>query len=94
MKNVEANTFRTSSASGMREEKVSLGITTLLSMSILMLMVSDQMPTTSTFIPLIGRESLTVFKLRKFRLVHPGDDSRHLTGHGRVDIHHRDPEER
>ncbi|KAJ1366179.1 hypothetical protein KIN20_026781 [Parelaphostrongylus tenuis] len=38
----------------MREEKVSLGITTLLSMSILMLMVSDQMPTTSTFIPLIG----------------------------------------
>jgi hypothetical protein len=46
--------FTTSSASGMREEKVSLGITTLLSMSILMLMVSDQMPTTSTFIPLIG----------------------------------------
>lgn len=33
---------------------MSLGITTLLSMSILMLMVSDQMPTTSTFIPLIG----------------------------------------
>ncbi|CAJ0963491.1 unnamed protein product, partial [Mesorhabditis belari] len=46
--------FTTSSASGTREEKVSLGITTLLSMSILMLMVSDQMPTTSTFIPLIG----------------------------------------
>uniref|UniRef100_A0A0N5AD96 Neur_chan_LBD domain-containing protein n=1 Tax=Syphacia muris TaxID=451379 RepID=A0A0N5AD96_9BILA len=46
--------FSTSSTSGMREEKVSLGITTLLSMSILMLMVSDQMPTTSTFIPLIG----------------------------------------
>ncbi|KAE9551089.1 hypothetical protein FO519_005704 [Halicephalobus sp. NKZ332] len=46
--------FTTSSASGMREEKVSLGITTLLSMSILMLMVSDQMPTTSSFIPLIG----------------------------------------
>uniref|UniRef100_A0A0K0FJJ0 Acetylcholine receptor subunit alpha-type deg-3 n=1 Tax=Strongyloides venezuelensis TaxID=75913 RepID=A0A0K0FJJ0_STRVS len=46
--------FTTSSASGEREEKVSLGITTLLSMSILMLMVSDQMPTTSTFIPLIG----------------------------------------
>uniref|UniRef100_A0A915PIS8 Uncharacterized protein n=1 Tax=Setaria digitata TaxID=48799 RepID=A0A915PIS8_9BILA len=44
----------TSTASGMREEKISLGITTLLSMSILMLMVSDQMPTTSTFIPLIG----------------------------------------
>ncbi|VDK70155.1 unnamed protein product [Onchocerca ochengi] len=46
--------FATSTASGMREEKVSLGITTLLSMSILMLMISDQMPTTSTFIPLIG----------------------------------------
>ncbi|KHN80787.1 Acetylcholine receptor subunit alpha-type des-2 [Toxocara canis] len=46
--------FTTSSASGTREEKVSLGITTLLSMSILMLMVSDQMPTTSSFIPLIG----------------------------------------
>uniref|UniRef100_A0AC35U7J7 Neur_chan_LBD domain-containing protein n=1 Tax=Rhabditophanes sp. KR3021 TaxID=114890 RepID=A0AC35U7J7_9BILA len=46
--------FTTSSASGERAEKVSLGITTLLSMSILMLMVSDQMPTTSTFIPLIG----------------------------------------
>lgn len=46
--------FTTSAASGMREEKVSLGITTLLSMSILMLMVTDQMPTTSTFIPLIS----------------------------------------
>uniref|UniRef100_A0A0M3J0D5 Acetylcholine receptor subunit alpha-type des-2 (inferred by orthology to a C. elegans protein) n=1 Tax=Anisakis simplex TaxID=6269 RepID=A0A0M3J0D5_ANISI len=46
--------FTTSSASGMREEKISLGITTLLSMSILMLMVSDQMPTISSFIPLIG----------------------------------------
>ncbi|VIO94135.1 Uncharacterized protein BM_BM6030 [Brugia malayi] len=46
--------FTTSTASGMREEKISLGITTLLSMSILMLMISDQMPTTSTFIPLIG----------------------------------------
>lgn len=46
--------FMPSSASGERHEKISLGITTLLSMSILMLMVSDQMPTTSTFIPLIG----------------------------------------
>ncbi|VDN93453.1 unnamed protein product [Brugia pahangi] len=51
---LESLVFRTSTASGMREEKVSLGITTLLSMSILMLMISDQMPTTSTFIPLIG----------------------------------------
>uniref|UniRef100_A0A183TVV7 Neur_chan_LBD domain-containing protein n=1 Tax=Toxocara canis TaxID=6265 RepID=A0A183TVV7_TOXCA len=45
--------FTTSSASGIRDEKVSLGINTLLSMSILMLMVSGQMPTTSTSIPLI-----------------------------------------
>ncbi|VBB25222.1 unnamed protein product [Acanthocheilonema viteae] len=51
---VKKEETKTSTASGMREEKVSLGITTLLSMSILMLMVSDQMPTTSTFIPLIG----------------------------------------
>ncbi|KAI1705500.1 neurotransmitter-gated ion-channel ligand binding domain-containing protein [Ditylenchus destructor] len=37
-----------------REEKISMGITTLLSMSILIFMVSDQMPSTSSFIPLIG----------------------------------------
>ena len=65
--------FTTSSASGMREEKVSLGITTLLSMSILMLMVSDQMPTTSTFIPLIGEWELTGQK-ESSRLVHLGYD--------------------
>ncbi|CAJ0609937.1 unnamed protein product [Cylicocyclus nassatus] len=46
--------FTTSSTTGVREEKISLCITTLLSMSILMLMVSDQMPSTSTFIPLIS----------------------------------------
>lgn len=51
--------FMPSSASGERHEKISLGITTLLSMSILMLMVSDQMPTTSTFIPLIGERRCT-----------------------------------
>uniref|UniRef100_A0A914RHW8 Uncharacterized protein n=1 Tax=Parascaris equorum TaxID=6256 RepID=A0A914RHW8_PAREQ len=33
---------------------ITIGITTLLAMSILMLMVSDQMPTTSEFIPLIA----------------------------------------
>nr|CTP81317.1 BMA-DES-2 [Brugia malayi] len=54
LRTAESLVFRTSTASGMREEKISLGITTLLSMSILMLMISDQMPTTSTFIPLIG----------------------------------------
>ncbi|CAJ0915410.1 unnamed protein product, partial [Mesorhabditis belari] len=46
--------FTTSSTTEVREEKISLCITTLLSMSILMLMVSDQMPSTSTFIPLIS----------------------------------------
>ncbi|CAI4227023.1 unnamed protein product [Auanema sp. JU1783] len=46
--------FTTSSTTGVRDEKISLCITTLLSMSILMLMVSDQMPSTSTFIPLIS----------------------------------------
>lgn len=38
----------------MREEKITLGITTLLSMSILIFMVSDKMPSTSSFVPLIG----------------------------------------
>uniref|UniRef100_A0A914V8S2 Uncharacterized protein n=1 Tax=Plectus sambesii TaxID=2011161 RepID=A0A914V8S2_9BILA len=46
--------FTPSSASGERNEKITLGITTLLSMSILLLMISDKMPTTSTFVPLIG----------------------------------------
>uniref|UniRef100_A0A0N5AD95 Neur_chan_LBD domain-containing protein n=1 Tax=Syphacia muris TaxID=451379 RepID=A0A0N5AD95_9BILA len=36
-----------------RSEKINLGITTLLAMSILMLIVSDAMPTTSDFVPLI-----------------------------------------
>jgi nicotinic acetylcholine receptor len=46
--------FMPSNADGERVEKVTLGITTLLSMSILLLMVSDSMPTTSSYIPLIG----------------------------------------
>lgn len=46
--------FTPASTSSERTEKVNLGITTLLAMSILMLMVSDQMPTTSDFVPLIG----------------------------------------
>ncbi|CAP30306.2 Protein CBR-ACR-20 [Caenorhabditis briggsae] len=44
----------TSSINEPREEKITLGITTLLSMSILIFMVSDKMPSTSSFIPLIG----------------------------------------
>ncbi|PIC44736.1 hypothetical protein B9Z55_004999 [Caenorhabditis nigoni] len=46
--------FSTSSINEPREEKITLGITTLLSMSILIFMVSDKMPSTSSFIPLIG----------------------------------------
>ncbi|CAJ0574783.1 unnamed protein product, partial [Mesorhabditis spiculigera] len=46
--------FSCSSINELREEKISLGITTLLSMSILIFMVSDKMPSTSSFIPLIG----------------------------------------
>ncbi len=37
-----------------RIEKVNLGITTLLALSLLLLMVSDQMPRTSDFVPYIG----------------------------------------
>lgn len=47
--------FTPASTADDRTEKINLGITTLLAMSILMLMISDQMPTTSDFIPLIGR---------------------------------------
>ncbi|CAJ0608000.1 unnamed protein product [Cylicocyclus nassatus] len=46
--------FSSSSINELREEKITLGITTLLSMSILIFMVSDKMPSTSSFIPLIG----------------------------------------
>ena len=46
--------FSPSSSTGERSEKVTLGMTTLLAMAILLLMVADQMPTTSTHIPLIG----------------------------------------
>uniref|UniRef100_A0A914DZY8 Uncharacterized protein n=1 Tax=Acrobeloides nanus TaxID=290746 RepID=A0A914DZY8_9BILA len=46
--------FSSSTVHDTREEKITLGITTLLSMSILIFMVSDQMPSTSSFIPLIG----------------------------------------
>ncbi|TKR80183.1 hypothetical protein L596_014298 [Steinernema carpocapsae] len=46
--------FSSSTINEFREEKISLGITTLLSMSIMIFMVSDKMPSTSSFIPLIG----------------------------------------
>uniref|UniRef100_A0A1I7UBB6 Neur_chan_LBD domain-containing protein n=1 Tax=Caenorhabditis tropicalis TaxID=1561998 RepID=A0A1I7UBB6_9PELO len=43
-----------SSVHDLRQEKITLGITTLLSMSIMIFMVSDKMPSTSTCVPLIG----------------------------------------
>jgi nicotinic acetylcholine receptor, invertebrate len=46
--------FTPASTGDERIEKFNLGITTLLAMSILLLMVADQMPTTSEFVPLIG----------------------------------------
>ena len=49
-----------------REEKITLGITTLLSMSILILMVSDKMPSTSSFIPLIGELKWTYTNFSPF----------------------------
>ena len=45
--------FTPASTADERTEKFNLGITTLLAMSILLLMVADQMPTTSEFVPLI-----------------------------------------
>lgn len=46
--------FSSSTVNDEREEKISLCITTLLSMSVLIFYVSDQMPSTSSFVPLIG----------------------------------------
>lgn len=46
--------FSSSTLNDIREEKISLGITTLLSMTFIILAVSDKMPSTSAFIPLIG----------------------------------------
>ncbi|CAG9534384.1 unnamed protein product [Cercopithifilaria johnstoni] len=45
--------FTPSSTNDERREKITIGITALLAISILMLMVSNQMPTTSDFVPLI-----------------------------------------
>uniref|UniRef100_A0A915EBA4 Uncharacterized protein n=1 Tax=Ditylenchus dipsaci TaxID=166011 RepID=A0A915EBA4_9BILA len=47
-----------------REEKINMGITTLLSMSILIFMVADKMPSTSSFIPLIAG-SFVIFVQKK-----------------------------
>ncbi|KAF8375735.1 acr-24 [Pristionchus pacificus] len=52
--------FTAASTSSERREKLSLGIDSLLAMSILMMMVSEQMPTTSDYIPLFGLFYLTI----------------------------------
>ncbi|VDK68402.1 unnamed protein product [Litomosoides sigmodontis] len=50
--------FTPASTNNERREKITIGITALLAISILMLMVSDQMPTISDFVPLIGNVEL------------------------------------
>jgi nicotinic acetylcholine receptor len=47
-------------------EKVSLGLTVLLSFSVFMLLIAEAMPATSEFIPLIGKESFFFFLFQKF----------------------------
>ncbi|KAF8358851.1 acr-5 [Pristionchus pacificus] len=46
--------FTPTSSSSERDEKLYLGINTLLTMSIMMLMVCNQMPSTSTYVPLMS----------------------------------------
>lgn len=46
--------FSPDSSSGERKEKVNLGIGTLLAMSVLLMTLSNQMPTTSKYLPLMG----------------------------------------
>ncbi|VDM59481.1 unnamed protein product [Angiostrongylus costaricensis] len=46
--------FTPTSTSSERDEKLYLGINTLLTMSIMMLMVCNQMPSTSTYVPLMS----------------------------------------
>ncbi|CDW54851.1 acetylcholine receptor DEG 3 protein [Trichuris trichiura] len=58
--------FSPTTTTGDRTEKINLGITTLLTMSILLLMVSQEMPTTSDFIPFIGWFYLSVIILISF----------------------------
>ena len=42
-------------------EKVTLGLTVLLAFSVFMLLVAENMPPTSEYIPLIGRSIVTQF---------------------------------
>jgi len=54
-------------------EKVSLGLTVLLSFSVFMLLIAEAMPATSEFIPLIGKRGLflqTNFSSLKVFILH------------------------
>ncbi len=50
--------FTPFTSSGERTEKINLGVTTLLAMSVLLMVLSEHMPTTSEFVPLISKSSL------------------------------------
>ncbi|VDM81666.1 unnamed protein product [Strongylus vulgaris] len=52
--------FTPTSTSSERDEKLYLGINTLLTMSIMMLMVCNQMPSTSTYVPLMSWYYMTI----------------------------------
>jgi nicotinic acetylcholine receptor len=41
--------------SGKREEKVTLGLTTLLTMAVILMIITNQMPKSSTGMPLLGK---------------------------------------
>jgi uncharacterized membrane protein len=47
--------FTPYSSDGENTEKVSLGVTALLSLAIILMMVSDKLPATSESMPLLGR---------------------------------------
>ena len=53
--------FAPSSSGGGRTEKVTLGITTILALSIILLVIGDQIPRTSTVIPRIGKSVEPLF---------------------------------
>lgn len=52
--------FTPYSSTGENTEKVSLGVTALLSLGIILLMVADKMPATSKVMPLIGNQFLDI----------------------------------
>ncbi len=47
--------FSPFSSGGDRQEKITLGLTTLLAMSLLLIIVAEQMPRTSDGLPMIGK---------------------------------------